>query len=107
MITHLYVTPAVSALQFDLETAGDVTLAPAAASKTASTNRVGGALRVVVFGLNADLIEGHIATVNAAVGVIAGVVGADGNAVDVGARMTKLSQIQGMEFTLLNPTERR
>lgn len=98
MITHLYVTPAVSALQCDLETAGDVALTPdAAAKKTASSNRIGGVLRVVVFGLNADLVEGHFATVNAAVTAIGGVVGADGNAVDVGARVTMLSQIQGVE----------
>ncbi len=103
MITHLYVSPAVSTLQFELETAGDIALSPAvAAIKDAITNRMGNTLRVVIFRMNTDEFSGLFAIVNAPISKISGVVGAGAAAMDVAAKVTKLSQINNLAMIISN-----
>jgi hypothetical protein len=99
VITNLYVDVPVSSLQFDLETAGDVVLAPGI-PKDAITNRIGNILKVIVFRMNTAEYSGLFATVNAKVDGISNVVGARGDATDAGATVRTLSQIAAADIAL-------
>lgn len=94
MKTYLYVSPSVSTLQIDLETDGNITLAPeVAAIKDVQTNRIGNTLVVLIFRLNVSEFSGFFGIVDAEVRSIGGVVGSTADASDAHAVVTKLSQI--------------
>ena len=100
MITALYVSPSVSMLQLDLDTAGEF-IFNSQIPKQALTNRLpGGLLRVLIFGLDQSVFSGFIGTVNNSVRGISEVVGSNPDATDAHAAIGKLSQIPVAGITL-------
>lgn len=94
MTTNLYVTPDVASLQFDLDTAGTVTLiSSVAATKTLSTNLIGSLTRVLIFGMTSDEFSGLFATVSDVVASVSGTVGARADATDASAVVYSVEQV--------------
>jgi hypothetical protein len=98
--TYLYVDRPVASLQCDLDTpAGTATLdLDPSLQKQIMAAPVNGKLRVLVFGLNQSVFSGRFASVDAAVSGISGVVGANPDASDAGAIVTKLSKPIGLRY---------
>jgi hypothetical protein len=99
MIVNLYVDVPVSSLQFDLETDGDIVLAPGI-PKDAITNRIGKILKVIVFRMNIGEFSGLFAAVNTKVAGISNVEGAKADATDAGANVLMLSQIAAADISV-------
>jgi hypothetical protein len=100
MVTALYVSPAVSMLQFDLDTDGEFTFNDQI-PKQALTNRLsGGLLRVLVFGLDQSVFSGYVGTVSDTIRNISEIVGSNPDASDAHAIMGKLSQIPVANISL-------
>ena len=93
MITSLYVSPAVSMLQFDLDTDGEFTF-NSQIPKQALTNRLpGGLLRVLILGIDQSVFSGFVGMVSDSVRSIGEVVGSNPDASDAHAIMGKISQV--------------
>jgi hypothetical protein len=98
----LYVDKPVSTLQFDLDTPESSTITLSGVTdKQIMTNRVGGKLRVVIFGLNQSTFQGRFATVgNGKITGISGVVGSKPDATNAGANILILHQPEGLNVTI-------
>ena len=99
MQTYLFVSGPVASLQFDLETDGDIVLAPSvAAIKDVQTNRIGRTLIVLVFRLNLEEFSGFFGIVDAPIDSISMVVGATAEAANADVTVGKISQISAKQI---------
>lgn len=76
----LYVDKPVASLQFDLDTAGKVTLDSSITYKQLVTSVVNGKVRVLIYGLNQTTFSGRFAEVSSPVASISNIVAADPDA---------------------------
>lgn len=96
----LYVDKPVSTLQFDLDTpASTVSIVPGI-DKQIAVNRVGGKLRVVVFGLNQSVFQGKFAILDSNVATVSNVVGSNPDATNANCRVLTLSQPKNLNAVI-------
>jgi hypothetical protein len=101
-VAYLFVDRPVASLQLDLQTAGQaISMLEAGLGKFFSTGRqADGKLRIIVFGMNQETFSGKFASVDAAVTAISGVIGANPDASDAGAKVVMLSKPTGLRIVI-------
>ena len=100
---YLFVDRPVASLQFDLETVGQATsMLDASANKFLNQGRqTDGKLRVIIFGLGQETFSGRIASVDAPVTGISGVIGANPDGSNAGAGVIKISKPEELSLMIL------
>jgi len=91
ILVFLYVDKPVASLQFDMLTAGTVTLS-GSVNKQIAIGSVGGKTRVIIYGLDQTTFVGKFAQIDADISQISGVVGADAGATPIAVTVKSLSQ---------------